>query len=803
MLISAVMPIMSIYRLPHGQYGYSGHVINLPQDVASFANSLPRLPSELDVIVVRKEGAVHSHRDFRVRRSVVHRALCWLVTHNQYYRSNHVHIDVNALEQLPLDGNLSQLTSITVESTITEPPATNTPATGPPVADTPATSEDPYSAHLPQSFVPIATRSLTEQEAVHQSVQERQLSPSTSSSPATMMWPSIGGVPINEFTTEGYFSCAFPTLFPTGAGDFSGQRQNQVTIGNYFKHLMMYDDNRFAKHPRFRFFALNTEMRWRALQTGRVYVKQHPGDAQLSLDELRDMVGREGETFSNRVLHYASSLRGTKQYWYRQRSRLLSMVDTLGLPTIFFTHSAADLQWPELARLICPDNPSSRSSRTKAVIDNPAISDWFFYYRVVEFIKAYYEGVLGVTDYWLRFEWQHRGSPHVHGLAWLPNAPDVEQLLSSPENVPAPLKEEITKYADGLVSTINPAVLPDGSNIDEAPAPKIDPHVCNQLYEDVQDFDKDLADLVATCQRHTRCSAAYCLRTRNGRQECRFGYPKPLQPHTDIAMEEEPTILTARNDGMVNSFNPVQLSAWRANVDMQYIVSRRRVIEYCTKYVTKSEPQSQSLKEVYTSIVRSLQEGNTSLKVVQKLLINTAGARDYSAQESCHLLLQLPMFKASRDFIVLSLDGSRAVQDRLEEDQRATALSIVDHYMHRPTTQPFNHITLIEFARQYSMPKTLGSQPTRRSRRIIVIPRPYCSPDPAGPNYEQYCRHSLMQHKCFRLMDDLLDGSETFVDAYAAFLQSGHIPPCLEDDVYRLLQHTSQDTDHSSDTEVH
>ena len=50
---------MSLYRLPHGQYAYSGHVINLPQDVASFANSLPRLPSELDVIVVRKEGAAN------------------------------------------------------------------------------------------------------------------------------------------------------------------------------------------------------------------------------------------------------------------------------------------------------------------------------------------------------------------------------------------------------------------------------------------------------------------------------------------------------------------------------------------------------------------------------------------------------------------------------------------------------------------------------------------------------------------------------------------------------------------------
>ena len=115
------------------------------------------------------EGAVHSHRDFRVRKSVVHRALNWLVTHNQYYRSNHVHIDVNALEQLPHDGNLSQVTAITVENAIT---ATNTPATGPPVADTHATSEDPYSAPLPKSFVPIATRSMTEQESVHQSVQE-------------------------------------------------------------------------------------------------------------------------------------------------------------------------------------------------------------------------------------------------------------------------------------------------------------------------------------------------------------------------------------------------------------------------------------------------------------------------------------------------------------------------------------------------------------------------------------------------------------------------------------------------------
>ena len=67
-------------------------------------------------------------------------------------------------------------------------------------------------------------------------------------------------------------------------------------------------------------------------------------DGYLSIDELRDMVGWEGEDFSNRVLHYTASLRGTRQYWFQQRRRLIAMVDTLGIPTIFFTHSAADFQ---------------------------------------------------------------------------------------------------------------------------------------------------------------------------------------------------------------------------------------------------------------------------------------------------------------------------------------------------------------------------------------------------------------------------------------------------------------------------
>ncbi len=67
----------------------------------------PRSPSQLDVIIVRKEGATGSHKNFRVRRSVVLRTLQWLIEHNFYY--SNVTIDHSVLALLRIDGDLTIL----------------------------------------------------------------------------------------------------------------------------------------------------------------------------------------------------------------------------------------------------------------------------------------------------------------------------------------------------------------------------------------------------------------------------------------------------------------------------------------------------------------------------------------------------------------------------------------------------------------------------------------------------------------------------------------------------------------------
>ena len=271
-------------------------------------------------------------------------------------------------------------------------------------------------------------------------------------------------------------------------------------------------------------------------------------------------------------------------------------------------------------------------------------------------------------------------------MAWLEYAPDIKEVVSEIRNgdssneINSTSLQYLLKYIDRTVSTINPAVSHDGSNVADAPLPKTNPHICNKPFLEIEDLHEDLTDLIATCQRHTHCSAAYCLRTQNGVQACWFGYPKELQAETVIRINAggELELMTACNDGLI-SYNPAQISFWRGNVDMQFILTLRRVIEYIVKCACKCEPQSQTMNEVFANIVRNLKDESNFLKVVQKLLINSVGERDYSAQETCHLLLQLPLVKSTRDIIVLSLDGSRQVEEQLQEVSRATMPSVLDH----------------------------------------------------------------------------------------------------------------------------
>ena len=108
----------------------------------------------------------------------------------------YIHIDPNALTQLPQDGNLANLTSIIVESPADSDQRDVTPDTC-----------DPYDSHLAQSFTYCC------------SVKDRARGCPALSPPAAVYFTYTWSLhnthvafhrrnALNEFTTEGYFSCA-------------------------------------------------------------------------------------------------------------------------------------------------------------------------------------------------------------------------------------------------------------------------------------------------------------------------------------------------------------------------------------------------------------------------------------------------------------------------------------------------------------------------------------------------------------------------------------------------------------------
>ena len=88
MLCSLASPCFIMWVSKGGQYKARGNVITFSQDVSTLCTVLPRLPKELDVLIVRKTDSQTTpfYKDFRVRKSKVYALLCYLQQHNPFYR---------------------------------------------------------------------------------------------------------------------------------------------------------------------------------------------------------------------------------------------------------------------------------------------------------------------------------------------------------------------------------------------------------------------------------------------------------------------------------------------------------------------------------------------------------------------------------------------------------------------------------------------------------------------------------------------------------------------------------------------
>ena len=101
-LICRLFPAIQVHMLKHWGIAANGHCVTFPQNVNEPSQILPKLPSEINLIRVLKQGKNNSNSDFNVRRSVVQHALTWLKIHNPVYSD--ITISQSRLDRLPDNG---------------------------------------------------------------------------------------------------------------------------------------------------------------------------------------------------------------------------------------------------------------------------------------------------------------------------------------------------------------------------------------------------------------------------------------------------------------------------------------------------------------------------------------------------------------------------------------------------------------------------------------------------------------------------------------------------------------------------
>ncbi|KAE8740744.1 hypothetical protein FOCC_FOCC013730 [Frankliniella occidentalis] len=320
-LIARVHPVLSVYKLKGCQYGYKGNVINFFQDVQGFATQLPhRIEDISSIITVTFKNHRGDSCDFQVRAKKVRDALVWLKANNEFYSC--IEISDANLDDLPEDGNVyDQVSSYCADS--------DNNANDSDTESEEELIEDRSTEFIQSSGVPL----------IPVSNQNQQVN-------AALNWPEMNVEPVSEFV-PGFIMSAFPCLFPYGNCDLNEAREKKVKMHEYFKHLLLYEDGRFAKHQTFRFFCFNMWMRHTALRNGNVFVEKDSDLIKMTVKQLKIHLNTN-QSARNKLMFMGSNLRGSKAYWKSRCGELKDMVEQLGLPTIILTMSAADLYWPDL-----------------------------------------------------------------------------------------------------------------------------------------------------------------------------------------------------------------------------------------------------------------------------------------------------------------------------------------------------------------------------------------------------------------------------------------------------------------------
>ena len=487
--------------------------------------------------------------------------------------------------------------------------------------------------------------------------------------------------------------------------------------------------------------------------------------------------------------HCLKEIRGSPAYFQDQQKKVMAMIRQLGLPTFFITLSAAETKWPELLvnleKILNQKDVTNEEAlnmsfleKSKLIQSDPITCARNFEHRYRSLLTNLLEKKGGifepnpVIDYYHRIEFQHRGSPHSHGLYWVEGAPrypinDDSDLAKIREN-------NCIRYIDSFITT--------------------------KRY--VNDGDDEIRALLQyQLHKHTKSC-------KDKNKKCRYGFPLPpmhettiLCPHPikyynmenakrnfaliqhklteygrnfteDIPFTEflqsismtydqyieavqtsikRPKVFLKRSTNAIyiNGYNEKLLRAWKANIDIQYIIDPYACVKYCVNYISKAGGGVSKVLKLVTEQVKS---GDLSLQEQLRKYGNAfLNSVEVSAQEAAFFILGLPYTMCSRECVfintgdpekrVLLVKPIEKLNELPPQSTDVTMTNLLDQYADR--SLQLSDVCLAEFAAYYTIK---NDKITKRAYPRIIRYRRYTK----SQDYHNYCREQIMLYVPWR-----------------------------------------------------
>ena len=220
--------------------------------------------------------------------------------------------------------------------------------------------------------------------------------------PPIVLFPNRGQNPVSEFT-PGFFSMAFPWLFPEGKADITRSRPGKTPTDIKWVQHLMRTERRFATDQKFLLYMTNRHMRHLALTLGNVFAQRCTRD--LTMGELKEKVRSGDDSIFRKLLFFGKQIPGTRQYFKRQTDLAVSYsrwihIESKGVETfnVFLTFSYADQHMPELHRLLPDSHLYLDKIVVKALSDIPTDANPDDYILASDDAKLRYQNIANNGD---------------------------------------------------------------------------------------------------------------------------------------------------------------------------------------------------------------------------------------------------------------------------------------------------------------------------------------------------------------------------------------------------------------------